>query len=148
MHRDEKITAAVRASLARRMDELIMKEIMGATTTSQSAPEESTLDLAKMLPEWEKIIRNARREQITFVVDLAHDGPMLKHETPCDGARVEMSWRQANELHQHWPLKLHKVNSPEQAEFVPVSGVFPEFVPRILPMPPYDVPQEIEGERT
>lgn len=145
MDRDEKISEAVRASI-RRMDELIMKEIMGNMATSQAEPEPSTLDLSKMLPELEKMIRNARREQITFVVDLAHDGPMLQHETPCDGTRVEMSWRQANELHQHWPLKLHKVLDSTVAEFVPASGLFPEFVPRILPMPPYVMPDETEIE--
>jgi hypothetical protein len=137
---ERKITDFVREQFAREMDRMCMGAITGSTATV--AQEETTLNVAEMLRSCEQILRNSRREQITFVVDAGHDGPILKHNTPCDGERVEMSWRQAQELHQHWPLKLWKVNSPEQAEFVPVSGIFPEFVPRVLPMPPFEMPQE------
>lgn len=139
----QRMIAEVAKRLSGDVDRELMKGILyGGQTNSVAQPEPKPLNVERMIEEWDKTLRNLRRTQITFVVDAGHEGPILKHETPTDGARVEMSWRQANELHQHWPLRLSQVNSPEQAEFVPASGVFPEFVPRILPMPPYDMPSE------
>lgn len=63
----------------------------------------------------------------------------MKTETPSDGARFEISWHQLLEIHKHWPMKLSQVNSPEQAEFVPLSGVFNEYVSMFPPAPPWTV---------
>jgi hypothetical protein len=112
----------------------------GVTSTVASA--ETTLDIKKVLPEWMKILRNARRTQVTFVVDMGHEGPMLKTETPCDGTRFEMNFRQAQELHRQWPIRLVKVLTKYSAEFVPASGVLSEFVPRVIPQPPFENLQE------
>lgn len=126
---------------AQAMNARLEAEIFGGTSTT-AASEETTLDAAKLIKSWEQFLRNARRHQVTFVVDLAHPGPPLRLETPHEGVRFEVSWVQANGLHQQWPLKLWKVLSPEAAEFVPVTPGFGEWVPSILPMPPYEMPEE------
>ena len=140
---DDPIGDVVRRQMAQRMDDLIMRTIMGETQTNSVPQPETTLDLSKLLPEWEKMLRNWRREQITVVCDLGHEGPIISHETPTDGTRVEMSWHQLLELHSHWPMKLNKVNSPEQAEFVPISGVFREFVPLHPDPPPWQMRDDL-----
>lgn len=138
---DPRIAQAVRDQLSRQIDDMLL----GGLQTSCVPTPENTLTTEKlraMVEDVEKLVRNARRSQITVVVDLAHEGPILLYTTPSDGDRFEMSWHQANELHKHWPIKLHKVNSPEQAEFVFAYGVFPEWMPRHLPMPPYEMPPD------
>jgi hypothetical protein len=37
---------------------------------------------------------------------MAHPGPPIRYETPNEGLRVELSWRQASIVHEHWPLRL------------------------------------------
>lgn len=142
---DPRIVAAARRSIAQQIDRNLMRVFAGTTTTS-AAPEGTALDIRKMLPEWAKMLRNARRSQVTFVVDMGHEGPMLKHETPCDGVRFEMNFRQAQELHRHWPIRVSKVLTEYSAEFVPVSGVFPEFVPTVIPHPPFELPKEASDD--
>lgn len=141
----EQIDSAVRAMgerLRHEADAMLTSALTGTSTTTP----ETTLDLAKEISKWEQMIRNFRRSNITFVVDLAHVGPAVHHETPNDGTRVEMSFAQAQELHKSWPLRLHEILDRHSAEFVPASS-FDTFVPAILPMPPFEPPQG-ENEMT
>lgn len=133
------IEDAVRASLSRRMDERLMTAI-GAGTSTISSQDMPPLDAKKMMTEWAKIIRNARRTAVVFVVELGHPGAPLRIESATEGTRIELSPWQAQMIHQQWPMKLWKIVSEDVAEFVPVSGVFPEYVPRVIPMPPYETP--------
>jgi hypothetical protein len=130
---------AILKKMQEQMDRMMTEVFYGGTPPS---PQEHILDGAAMARSLDQMIRNFRREQITFRVDIAHQGPVLRHETACDGDVIELSWVQANEVHQHWPLKISKVLSPDAAEFVPASNMFPDFVGRILPMPPYEMPEE------
>lgn len=117
------------------------QDVFSGAVTNTVAQPQTTLDVRKMVGEWDKVLRNARRTQITFVVDQAHQGGPLKHQTPNDGERIEMSWHDANRLHQEWPLKLVKVLSVDSAEFAPI--MLGEYAAKILPMPPYDmIPDE------
>jgi hypothetical protein len=115
----------------------------GGQHTCNRAAEETAL--RKLISDWHKILSNARRSQITFVVDRAHQGGPLRHQTPNDGERFELSWLDANRLHQEWPLRLHQVLSEDAAEFVPAP--LGEFVPKHLPQPPFEMPAEetLEG---
>lgn len=118
----------------------------GGTSTTQTESTTLTADSLKAsMAEWDKLIRNMARSAITFVVDLAHEGPMIVYATPNDGLRYEMSWVQANEAHQHWPMKLDRILSEHCAEFVPLLAGFGEWAPKHLPMPPYEVPPETES---
>lgn len=125
--------------MAAQIDREFERAFMGATTNTVAQPQPA-LDIRNMVGEWEKMLRNARRAQITFVVDRAHQGGPMKHQTPNDGERIEMSWQDANRLHQEWPLKLVNVLSVDSAEFVPI--IVGEFAAKILPMPPYEMPPE------
>lgn len=141
MRRSEWAAWGVRGDkIAADMAQRIERELFSATTCNVEPVEQTTFRLEDHLPKWEQMFREARRNQFVVIVDMAlrYDSPLLLEETPCDGQRIEMSHRQAQELHRHWPLKLHKVLSAERAEFVPALGVFQEFVPTILPPPPYD----------
>ena len=146
---EDQISAAARSVIAEKMRAKIDEALLGAIYTTQSAtPAETTLRAEDMIRKCEQIMRNMRRENITFVVDLAHQGPPLMHETPCDGKRIEMNFTQAKALHQQWPIKLHEVLTTTSAEFVPVNGVFPEFVSSVLPLPPFELPRECQHEKT
>lgn len=135
---DKAIEDAVRATVAKRIDDIFALTFGGTSTIAwQDAP---PLDIKKLMPEWTKLIRNARRTAVVFVVELGHPGAPLKSESETEGTRIELSPRQAQMIHQQWPMKLSKIISEDVAEFVPVSGVFPEYVPRIIPMPPYELP--------
>lgn len=125
--------------MAAHLDRQFQSVFSGAGTNTVAQPQ-TTLDVRKMVGEWGKMLRNARRAQITFVVDRAHQGGPLKHQTPNDGERIEMSWQDANRLHQEWPIKLVKVLSEDSAEFVPIN--VGEFAAKVLPMPPYEMPSE------
>jgi len=111
------------------------------TTTSATASD-TCLNVADFITQMERLMRNFRRTAITFAVDLAHPGPMLRRETPCDGTIIECSWVQANEVHKRWPLKLIKVISRDVADFVPVTPMFGEEFAANLPSPPYELPEE------
>lgn len=139
---EREISDAVKAQIAADMQRHIERELFTAMTANTAPQEQTTFRLEDHLLKWEQMIRNARRDQLVIIVDMAlrFDAPLLLEQTPCDGQRIEMSHRQAQELHRHWPLKLHKILSAERAEFVPSLGIFPEFVPAILPAPPYEVP--------
>jgi len=137
---EDDISRMMARHLQQKVDGMFL-EAFGGGTTSTTANAPTTLDIKKALPEWMKMLREARRNQVTFVVDMGHEGAMLKTETPCDGVRFEMNFRQAQELHRHWPIRLHKVLTKYSAEFIPVSGVFPEFVPTVIPHPPFEEPE-------
>lgn len=131
----DKLNQAIADMISQRIE----REFFGGAVTNTVAPP-STLDVRKWLPEMQKMLRNFERSKVTFVVDRVHQGPILKHETPNEGSRFEMSWMDANRVHQEWPLKLWKVLSEDAAEFVPITAG--EYTPKILPAPPFDVPPE------
>lgn len=131
---DQEMSRAIAAMMRREADLLL-----GVTTSTNAAPAPA-LDLRTLLPQWERMLRNARRSNVTFVVDRAHPGGPLCHETPGDGERIELSWLDANRVHQQWPLKLHQVLSADAAEFVP--ALVGEVVPVHLVQPPFDLPDE------
>jgi formate-dependent nitrite reductase cytochrome c552 subunit len=133
---EDRIGKAIEAMMRRKIE----GAFMGETTNSNVAPAETVLDAKTFTANMDKILRNFRRTQLTFIVDRAHQGGPIRHETPNDGERVELSWMDANRVHQEWPLKLHKVLSEDAAEFVP--ALVGEFVPKHLCQPPYDVPPE------
>jgi hypothetical protein len=139
-------SSAVAKKMAEHMDRMFLKALGQTTTFVQ--PQETTLNAKDMLRSCEQMLRNFRREQITFVVEFSHQGPIISHDTPCDGKRIEMNFVQAQELHRQWPLKLAKVLTTMSAEFVPASGVFNEFIPSVLPMPPFELPRECEHSET
>lgn len=135
---DDAIKKAVADTITARIDRLAVSALGG--DTSSVAQEQRPMDVGRMLEEWRKIIFSARRNNITFVVEAGHAGPIMTHETQGDGTRVEMSYSQACELHKQWPLKLQTIIDAETAEFVPAMPNFDRYVPRILPRPPYEVP--------
>lgn len=136
MDRDEdRIGKAIEAMMRREVDRAVTG---GACTNTTAQP--STLDVKTFTANMQKVLRNFRRTQLTFVVDRAHQGGPITHATPNDGDRIELSWLDANRVHQEWPLKLHKVLSEDAAEFVP--ALVGEFVPKILCQPPFDVQPE------
>lgn len=119
--------------------------MFGYTSTAQTS-EDNTLTAEKisgLVDEWGKLIRNARRNDITFVVEGAHQGPILRHRDPVSGEFFEMSWEQAQALHRQWPIVFVKARDEWTAEFRPACFA-DTFVPKALPRPPYDVPEEPE----
>jgi hypothetical protein len=128
--------------LLRKLVAEVEADLMHVAITNTTQASETTIDWPKMLRELEQTLRNLRRTNITFVVDIAHPGPPIRHETPNDGTRIELSWLQANEIHQHWPLKLVKIVAPGAGEYVPITPFGYEIVPKILPQPFEDQPDE------
>ena len=121
-------------------------EAFGLHVSTNNAVPEKALDVRKALADMAQLLRNMRRTQITFVVDRGHQGPPIKHETPNDGERIEISWLDANRLHGTWPLKLLRIISEDAAEFVP--AIIGELVPAVLEQPLRSLrPQEAEGGR-
>ncbi|TGT90879.1 MULTISPECIES: hypothetical protein [unclassified Mesorhizobium] len=135
----------IRQQIAAQVETDMYRAIYGVATTSTVTAEEKPFQVGKMLALWENIIRETRRTQVTFRVDLAHPGSMLKYETTDEGTVIEMSFVQAQQLHQKWPMRLHKILDTNSAEFTPVTP-FDVFVPTILPMPPFVMQQETETE--
>lgn len=127
-------------ALAEMLQRDIERAFMGGNVTTNALPQGTSLDVRKLLPELERMLRNFRRTQLVFIVDRAHQGGPLRHVTPNDGERIELSWLDADRLHQEWPLKLHQVLSEDAAEFVP--ALIGEFVAKHLPLPPFEMPPE------
>lgn len=143
MDADEIIAAAVSA-MTRKMDEACYFSLTGSTAsaTAPAFEDQKPFDVDRLLRDWPSMMASARRHAVVLEVSALHPGPMIKNASPCDGTRIECSWRQAADVHKFWPLKLARVLSPDVAEFVPVSSVFPEYTTRTLPMPPYDMPPD------
>lgn len=133
---EDRIGNAIEAMMRRDIE----RAFMGNCTNTNTVPSESTLDAKTFVANMDKVLRNFRRTQLTFIVDRAHQGAPIRHQTPNDGERIELGWLDANRVHQEWPLKLHKVLSEDAAEFVP--ALVGEFVPKHLPIPPFEVPPE------
>lgn len=138
MDKANKIAKAAMDSLRQQIDDALYS----AAYTASAEDEQPPADVRSMLENIERWVRNEKRTSIVFVVDEAHEGLMLKIETPCDGVRVELSPTQAQQVHEHWPLKLTRVIDRHTAEFVPASFIFPEPVMSLLPTPPYYVPSD------
>ncbi|TIT80122.1 MAG: hypothetical protein E5W57_04115 [Mesorhizobium sp.] len=134
----------IRQDIAQRLEADIERAFYGAMNTTTIAAPEKPLNVKDMLHQCERVMREVRRNQITFRADLAHGGPMLKIETPNDGAVIELSFAQAQQVHKHWPLKLHKVLDRFTAEFVPATS-WDRVVPVNLPLPPFEM-NEDEGD--
>jgi hypothetical protein len=133
MSDEDRIGKAIEAMMQREIERAFTDSTQTSTTTQPT-----TLDAKTFIANMDKVLRNFRRTQLTFVVDRAHQGPPVRHDTPNDGERIELGWLEANRVHQEWPLKLHRVLSEDAAEFVP--ALVGEFVPKHLPQPPFDVP--------
>jgi hypothetical protein len=133
---EDRIGKAIEAMMRREID----SAFFGTSTTNTAPAAESVLDAKTFIANMDKVLRNFRRTQLTFVVDRAHQGAPIRHDTPNDGERIELSWLDANRVHQEWPLKLRKVLSEDAAEFVP--ALVGEFVPKHLQQPPFEVPAE------
>lgn len=118
----------------------IAEKMLGSVSTSTTAEPPSTLRVEDFLRAMHLAKMKERQSRVTFVVDLAHDGPMIGYRTETEGQVFELSWWQAQGVHEKWPLKMSKVRSPECAEFMPAT-VFDRFVPKVLDMPPYDMPE-------
>lgn len=136
MSDEDRIGRAIEAMMRRDID----NAFMGGGNNTNAAPTESVLDAKTFIANMDKVLRNFRRTQLTFVVDRAHQGDPIRHNTPNNGERIELNWLDANRVHQEWPLKLHQVLSEDAAEFVP--ALVGEFVPKHLPIPPFEVPPE------
>lgn len=138
---DDRIREALRRAVGRMESELF-------TSTSSAEPAETlTPDMLKdMLDRFEKMRREFRRNDLTVTVDLSHEGPMVSHKHPTDGTIVECSPAQAQELHQHVPLKLIEVVSEHQARFG-IATQFDGSVPRLLPLPPYEMPEDPSADQ-
>ncbi len=131
----------IRRRVAARMEaalDLMSMEAFGLAPSSQEQSPETTLNVNDMLDQMQKFVREARRNQIIFRVDMAHQGDMIKHENPTEGTTIELNFVQAQQLHRECPIRLHKVVDEHCANFVPATQ-FDWFVPTIIPHPPFDV---------
>ena len=119
----------------------LANRLYGKVFTTAEAEPLPTLRVEDLVRTVHRLQMQERQSRVTFVVDLAHDGPMLGYRTATEGQIFELSWMQAQHLHGHWPLKLVKVLSAEKAEFAPATP-FDQFVPKVLDMPPYELPEQ------
>jgi len=130
--------------IAQFMDEMAAKMYAG---TVSDAPPMPPLKVEGLIKTVRDLMIQACRSSVTFVIDLAHEGPMVGYRTETEGQVFEMSYMQAMQVHLHWPLKPHKILSEERAEFVPATQ-FDRFVPMVLPPPPYEVPPDEKDDFT
>lgn len=136
-------------ALAKRMDAELDAALLGGSTctsTNVEAPALTPKTFAAMVAEWEKMRREFRRTDVTVVVSLAHEGPILRTRHPTDGTFFECSYSQAQAIHEHMPLILHEVIDEHTAHFklaTPYSGWFPKY----LPAPPYELPPSMDDEQ-
>ena len=129
------------ADRAQRQLERMMSETLTGTVTNAPTPAALTPgDLSRMLEDWRKLMFNARRNDLTFVVSLSHVGPTCRHDEPCSGTFFEMSVGAAQALHEEWPLVLKEVVDEHTAHFKPAHK-WDRFIPARLPLPPYEVPE-------
>lgn len=135
---DEKEIIARKIAAAIERETYRMFDGMTSTTAVPAEP----LTLAKIEQAWaecQKVERNLRPNDVTIQVDLSHTGPMLETRHPTEGITIECSWRQAQEIHGHWPLVLKEIVAVDRALFRPAHQ-FDRFVLKTLPMPPYELP--------
>lgn len=111
------------------------------TTTAEAAPALTPDRLRDMMRDWSNMAREARRNDVTFVVDLAHEGPITSYRHPTEGEFIECSHGQAQAIHERWPLVFKTAESSERALFRPAHQ-FDPFVLKVLPAPPYHMPEE------
>lgn len=117
---------------------------LGAVTTSTREPSMPTLTperLRSMMDECRRIERHRRRNDFTVVVVQGQQGDVLMERHPTDGTFAEMSIDQAQAMHAKVPLVPLKVISPDRAHFRPARS-FDRYVPKFLPRPPYEMPEE------
>ncbi len=111
-------------------------------TAKSSEPTTLTSEeLNRSLAKWSNLSAQMKRSNVMVVVIQGYSGPILMNKTATEGVFVEMSWRQAQALHEVWPLVLDRVIDQETAYFRP-AHCFSMFVPKILPMPPYEISEE------
>lgn len=105
----------------------------------ESIAPEAARKFQRLVGDLQRELRVIRQAQVTVVVDRAHQGEPMTYQTPDEGRRIELSWEQANRVHQLTPLRLHQVISEDAAEFVPaIGGEAGAIGP--LPKPPYELP--------
>ncbi|TIW04537.1 MAG: hypothetical protein E5V77_00190 [Mesorhizobium sp.] len=128
--------------MSERFEADLHRAFYGANATNTTVRvEEKPFRVGEMLRLCERLASEARRNQLVFRADAAHSGAMLKIETPCDGSVIELSFMQAQLVHDKWPLKLHKVLNEHTAEFVPATQ-FDCYVPMYLPKPPFEIKEQ------
>jgi polysaccharide pyruvyl transferase WcaK-like protein len=121
------------------VEKLIAMELIAF---KESVDPETKRKFRKLVDDLERELRTIRKAQVTIVVDdRAHEGDPMTYDTPDEGRRVEVSWEQANLVHELTTLRLHRVISEDAAEFVPAIGS--EVTENLLPKPPYEM--DIEG---
>jgi hypothetical protein len=111
-------------------------------TLGGSLDPEAARKLQRLVRDLEQELRVIRQAQVTIVIDRAHQGKPMSYQTPDQGRRFEMTWEQANRVHQLTPLRLHQVISEDAAEFVPAIGLEIDAATAALPMPPFALPTE------
>ena len=110
-----------------------------STTSAAAAAPPLTLEAAnRMLAEFDRLIRESRRTNVTVIVVDGYEGPPLLHQHPTDGRFIECDVRTALTLHQEVPLRLVKVVSRDSAHFEVATPFAPAM--RWLPIPPYESP--------
>lgn len=137
---DQKIEKWAAERAGRELDRMMAETMTGTVTNVPTLPPLTPAALSKMFEDWRKLIFNARRNDLTFIVSLSHVGPVLQHDEPCSGTFWEMSFAHAQALHAEWPLVLAEIIDEHTAHFRPAHK-WDQFVPRILPMPPYELPE-------
>jgi len=112
------------------------------STANYPVSETLTLEkLQKLMKEWSNLLANSRRSSLTIVVRQGYEeGCVVQEKTATEGVFIEMSWLEAQHIHQyHWPLVLQEVVDNQTAYFRPAH----EFDLNVrwlgvLPMPPYE----------
>lgn len=127
------------AAIATKMEAMFTPALCGTSTVDRAPPSLTADDLTRLANQ----MRVWQRDNLYFIVRQGYDGPILGTQHP-DGKRIEISWRQAQAVHEQWPLVLHEIVSEDEAVFRPAIS-FDRFVPKTLPMPPYEVPQARDG---
>ncbi|MET0437073.1 MAG: hypothetical protein ABW043_06225 [Devosia sp.] len=124
--------------IAAAVDKLVAVEF---TTLIESITPEAACKFQRLVSDLQRELRVMRQAQLTIVVDRTHQGRPMSYESPDEGRRIELSWDQANRVHQLTPLRLHQVISEDAAEFVPAVADKTASEAR-LPAPPYRMPIE------
>lgn len=122
--------------IAAAVDKLVAIEFQ---TLIESINPEAARKFQGLVSDLQRELRVIRQAQVTIVIDRAHQGKPMAYQTPDEGRRIELSWEQADRVHQLTPLRLHHVISEDAAEFVPaIGGEVGEI--GALPKPPYEMP--------
>ncbi len=139
-------TAMVEKSIERRLaerfearlSEMVTSTLRGPMTATVSEPTTLTSEeLNRSLAKWSNLSAQMKRSNVTIVVIEGYSDPIIMDRTATEGQFIEMSWRQAQALHEVWPLVLDRVIDQQTAHFRPAHQ-FDTLVQKMLPMPPFE----------